>query len=73
MQIETKTMGKIEISEDRIIRIPQGLFGFEEYSDFLINFSGKDKHYLASFLFKASIMLCFVVQRDPSRIACMHK
>lgn len=36
MQIETKTMGKIEISEDRIIRIPQGLFGFEEYSDFAL-------------------------------------
>lgn len=36
MVIDTKTMGKAEISEDRIISIPAGLFGFEEYTDFAL-------------------------------------
>ncbi|MCR5079750.1 MAG: flagellar assembly protein FliW [Treponema sp.] len=36
MQIETKTMGRVEVSDERIINIPQGLFGFEEYTDFAL-------------------------------------
>ena len=32
MEIVTKAHGKMEISEDRIITIPDGLFGFEKYT-----------------------------------------
>lgn len=36
MQIETKTLGKIEIGEERLLSIPRGLFGFEEYTQFAL-------------------------------------
>lgn len=36
MQIETKMMGTVSIESDRIIKIPLGLFGFEEYTDFAL-------------------------------------
>lgn len=36
MQIETKMMGTVSIENDRIIKIPLGLFGFEEYTDFAL-------------------------------------
>ncbi|MCI5523007.1 MAG: flagellar assembly protein FliW [Spirochaetia bacterium] len=36
MLIETKMMGKAEVSEEHIITIPSGLFGFEEYTDFAL-------------------------------------
>lgn len=36
MQVKTKTMGTVEVGEDRLVRIPSGLFGFEEYTDFAL-------------------------------------
>ncbi len=36
MQIETKMMGNVSVENDRIIKIPLGLFGFEEYTDFAL-------------------------------------
>src|SRR5574344_1939595 len=36
MQVETKTMGTIEVADEHIITIPSGLFGFEEYTDFAL-------------------------------------
>lgn len=36
MQIETKMMGNISVEPERIIKIPLGLFGFEEYTDFAL-------------------------------------
>ena len=32
MELLTKTKGKIEVSDDRILTIPEGLFGFEQYT-----------------------------------------
>ena len=36
MELLTKTKGKIEITEDRLITIPEGLFGFEDYTKFAL-------------------------------------
>ena len=36
MELLTKTKGKIEISEDRILTIPEGLFGFEQYTKYAL-------------------------------------
>lgn len=36
MQVQTKAMGTIEVAKERIITIPSGLFGFEEYTDFAL-------------------------------------
>ncbi len=36
MQIKTKTMGLIEISEEQLIKIPAGIFGFEDYTDYAL-------------------------------------
>ncbi|WP_407397339.1 flagellar assembly protein FliW [Treponema sp.] len=36
MQVKTKTMGMVEVGDDRLISIPSGLFGFEEYTDFAL-------------------------------------
>ena len=36
MQVKTKTMGTVEVAEERLINIPSGLFGFEEYTDFAL-------------------------------------
>ena len=36
MELLTKARGKIEISEDRLITIPEGLFGFEDYTKFAL-------------------------------------
>ena len=36
MEIVTKARGKIEITEDRLITIPAGLFGFEQYTKFAL-------------------------------------
>ena len=36
MQVKTKTMGTVEVAEERLISIPSGLFGFEEYTDFAL-------------------------------------
>lgn len=35
MQVETKCSGVVEIPEDHRIKIPAGLLGFEEYTDFI--------------------------------------
>lgn len=36
MEIMTKANGLIEVSEDRLLEIPEGLFGFEEYTKFAL-------------------------------------
>lgn len=36
MQVQTKTMGPVEVANEHIISIPSGLFGFEEYTDFAL-------------------------------------
>lgn len=36
MEILTKAMGKIEIAEDKLLEIPEGLFGFEDYTKFAL-------------------------------------
>lgn len=36
MTVETKMMGTVDVDEERLVRIPAGLFGFEEYTDFVL-------------------------------------
>ncbi len=36
MQIKTKTMGLVEISEEQLIKIPAGIFGFEDYTEYAL-------------------------------------
>lgn len=36
MQVKTKTMGIVDVKEEHLIKIPAGLFGFEEYTDFAL-------------------------------------
>ena len=36
MELITKARGKIEITEDRLITIPAGLFGFEQYTKYAL-------------------------------------
>ncbi len=36
MEIFSKAKGKIEVSEDRLITIPDGLFGFEKYTKYAL-------------------------------------
>ncbi|MBQ1832452.1 MAG: flagellar assembly protein FliW [Treponema sp.] len=36
MKVETKVSGLIEVPDDHIIKIPAGLLGFEEYTDFAL-------------------------------------
>ena len=36
MEIITKAKGKIDISEDKILTIPEGLFGFEDYTKYAL-------------------------------------
>ena len=36
MVVETKTMGKVEVSDGQLIKFPSGLFGFADYHDFAL-------------------------------------
>lgn len=36
MEIMTKSLGKIDVSTDRLLSIPEGLYGFEEYTDYAL-------------------------------------
>lgn len=36
MEIITKARGKIEVSDDKLLTIPEGLFGFENFTKFAI-------------------------------------
>ena len=36
MEVITKARGKIEISEDKLLTIPEGLFGFEDYTKYAL-------------------------------------
>lgn len=36
MELVTKAMGTIDVSEDKMLEIPEGLFGFEEYTKFAL-------------------------------------
>ena len=39
MEIMTKAKGKMDISEENLLTIPEGLFGFEEYTKFALVYS----------------------------------
>ena len=36
MELKTKARGTIEVSDDAILTIPEGLFGFEEYKKYAL-------------------------------------
>ena len=36
MLIETKTMGKVEVTDEQLIKLPAGLFGFADYHSFAL-------------------------------------
>jgi flagellar assembly factor FliW len=36
MNVQTKALGVVEVPEDHIFKIPEGLFGFESYKDFAL-------------------------------------
>lgn len=36
MKVLSKTMGSVDVADEHIINIPNGLFGFEEYTDFAL-------------------------------------
>ena len=36
MELMTKALGKIEVSEDSLLTIPEGLFGFEDYKKYAL-------------------------------------
>ncbi len=36
MLVETKTMGGVDVSEEQLIKLPTGLFGFTDYHDFAL-------------------------------------
>ena len=36
MEVKTKTRGKVNVSDDKIIDFPYGLLGFEDYHKFAL-------------------------------------
>ena len=36
MEVETKTMGLVQVDESRILNFPKGLFGFEDYHNYAL-------------------------------------
>ena len=36
MEVKTKTMGTVEVPDERIITLPDGLFGFEEFKKYAL-------------------------------------
>ncbi|HBG65263.1 MAG TPA: flagellar assembly protein FliW [Treponema sp.] len=36
MQVKTKTMGTVEVSDEQLIKVPAGLFAFEDYKDYAL-------------------------------------
>lgn len=36
MKVETRHFGELEVEENKIIRLPEGLLGFEEYQRFIL-------------------------------------
>ncbi|MBQ2313659.1 MAG: flagellar assembly protein FliW [Treponema sp.] len=36
MQVKTKTMGTVEVSDEQLIKVPSGLFAFEDYKDYAL-------------------------------------
>ena len=36
MEIETKAIGKVEITEEQKLTLPEGIIGFEEYKKFAL-------------------------------------
>lgn len=36
MQVKTKTMGIVDVTDEQLIKIPAGLFGFEDYTDYAL-------------------------------------
>lgn len=43
MKIETKHFGEVEISEDKILVFEKGLFGFEDYTKFIIIYDNNEE------------------------------
>lgn len=67
MIIKTRDFGEIDISEDEIYHFTQPLFGFEDYTDFVILHDkeiGEDVVWLQSVL---SAGLCFIMM-DPGKL-----
>lgn len=40
MEIQTKVMGTVDVPDSNMLTIPEGLFGFEEYTEFALIESG---------------------------------
>ena len=36
MQVQTRVMGSVDVAEEQKISVPKGLFGFEEYTDYVL-------------------------------------
>ncbi|MBQ2479864.1 MAG: flagellar assembly protein FliW, partial [Treponema sp.] len=36
MEVKTRTMGVVNVPENHLLKIPAGLFGFEEYTQFAL-------------------------------------
>lgn len=36
MEVITKACGKVEVTKDKLLNIPEGLFGFEEYTEYAL-------------------------------------
>lgn len=61
MEISTRDFGKIEISENDIIRFEEKIFGFEEYSDYIIIY---DDEFNGEYAWLQSVEepgLCFII------------
>ena len=68
MQIKTRDFGTIEVTEDRVYHFTQPLFGFEQYSDFIIL---HDEEIGGSIVWLQSTQepqLCFIMM-DPGTVA----
>jgi len=67
MIIKTRDFGEVEVSENEIYHFTQPLFGFEEYTDFVIlhdNDIGEDIVWLQSV---SAAGLCFIIM-DPGKL-----
>ena len=45
MEIKTKTLGTVEITDEQIITLPKGFYGFEEYHRFAL-LDAQQKHFI---------------------------
>jgi len=45
VEIESRVLGKVEVSDDMLFRFDKGLLGFEDYKDFYLLNMGDDKSF----------------------------